>query len=268
MDNKFKVAIMACCIGSASLSACSRGSLPSQELRLSEESIKTAIDSGAEDLAKEELASAQSKLTAAKTLIKKKKYKDARPLLSQSTMEAKLAAKTAQASTAKDRALKLAAESSELQRQLSLQEQNLAAKQEELDAFKELQAQQTDRGMVLTLGDVLFTTNESTLNESAIVKMDRLAAFMQRYPNKIITIEGHTDNTGDDDYNLELSESRATSVMQALQSRNIGTERITIRGMGERLPVAGNDSAAGRQQNRRVEILFKDREVLTSDIDY
>lgn len=268
MDKKFKIALIASCIGVVSLSACSRGSLPAHELQLSEESIQAAIDSGAEDHATKELISAQNNLADGRKLIAKKKYKDAKKRLNQATIEARLAATTAQASTANEKAVRLAAESSELQRKLSLQDKDLAAKQQELDAFKELQATRTDRGMVLTLGDVLFTTNKSTLNLSANVKMDRIAAFMQRYPHKTIIIEGHTDNTGEEEYNLALSQSRAAAVMHALQSRSIAAERITTRGVGERLPIAGNNNAAGRQQNRRVEILFQDAGHTISNIDY
>ncbi len=268
MDNKIKLALLSSCLCGMTLTACSTGSPPKQELQLSEQSVSRAIDSGAENLAPDELASAQSKLAKAKKLIKKKKYKDAKTWLKAATIEAKLASSTAEASTAREKAAQLAAESAELQDQLSMKEESLLAKQQELDAFKELQATQTDRGMVLTLGDVLFTTNESTLNDSAMVKIERVAGFMQRYPERTITIEGHTDNTGDDNYNQELSLSRATAVMHALQSRNISADRISTRGMGEQLPIASNNNSAGRQQNRRVEIIFKDTKDMISEIDY
>lgn len=214
------------------------------------------------------LPTRKASLLKQKKLIRKKKYKDAKTWLNAATIEAKLASSTAEASAAKDKASQLAVESAELQNQLSIKEESLSAQQQELEAFKELQATRTDRGMVLTLGDVLFTINESTLNDGAMVKMDRIADFMKRYNDKTITIEGHTDNTGNDDYNQELSMNRAASVMRALNNRNVSSARISTRGMGETLPIASNDHAAGRQQNRRVEIIFKDTQSITSDLDY
>jgi len=155
-----------------------------------------------------------------------------------------------------------------LKNELSVRDAELQEKQEELDAFKELQAKQTDRGMVLTLGDVLFDTNEASLNQGAEITMDRVAAFMKKYPDRTITIEGHTDNVGEEDYNHTLSLNRATSVMMALEVRKIDSKRIKALGRGEYYPLATNDSAAGRQQNRRVEVVFNDTEMMLSDSEY
>jgi len=125
-------------------------------------------------------------------------------------------------------------------------------------ALAELQAKQTERGMVLTLGDVLFDTAQATLKPGANLAIDRLAQFMQGNPDTRIIIEGHTDSRGSDEYNLNLSERRAQAVSSELISRGIASSRFEVLGRGKSYPVATNDDAAGRQANRRVEIVFSD----------
>jgi outer membrane protein OmpA-like peptidoglycan-associated protein len=132
----------------------------------------------------------------------------------------------------------------------------------ELEGLREeyaaLAAKQTDRGMVLTLGDVLFDTDAATLKPGAASEIERLAAFLGQHEELRIRIEGHTDSVGTDAYNQELSRRRAQSVADALVGRGVATGRIDIVGRGEGFPVVTNSTAAGRQQNRRVEIVFSD----------
>ena len=122
----------------------------------------------------------------------------------------------------------------------------------------ELQATQTERGMVLTLGNVLFDTAKETLKPGADLILDRLAKFLQGSPGTKIIVEGHTDSRGSDEYNQELSRRRAQSVTEGLESRGVSADRIQPVGRGKRYPVASNDTPEGRQQNRRVEIVFSD----------
>ena len=121
-----------------------------------------------------------------------------------------------------------------------------------------LQAEKTERGMVLTLGDVLFDISEATLAPGAERNIGKIAAFMREFPERQAVIEGHTDSMGDDDYNLDLSRSRAFAVRQALIEHGISASRISTQGFGESLPVASNATPSGRQENRRVEIIFPD----------
>jgi outer membrane protein OmpA-like peptidoglycan-associated protein len=121
-----------------------------------------------------------------------------------------------------------------------------------------LQAEQTQRGMVMTLSDVLFDTGAATLKPGADLAIDRIADFLQQNPQTRIIIEGHTDSQGSETYNEELSQRRGRAVSEALASRGISGERVQVRGRGEAYPVASNTTAAGRQQNRRVEIIFSD----------
>jgi outer membrane protein OmpA-like peptidoglycan-associated protein len=122
----------------------------------------------------------------------------------------------------------------------------------------ELQAQNTDHGMVITLGDVLFETGSANLREPGRVAVDRIATFLQRYPQRTVEIEGFTDNVGGPAYNQELSERRADAVRFALVDRGIAATRITARGYGMSSPIASNADATGRQMNRRVEVVISD----------
>ena len=122
-------------------------------------------------------------------------------------------------------------------------------------AIDELRARPTDRGLVLTLGDVLFETGKADLKAGAITDLDRLADFLTKYPERSVSIEGHTDSVGSDDFNVGLSQRRAESVRSYLMRRGVDTSRVTTQGMGESVPVASNDTPGGRQQNRRVEII-------------
>lgn len=123
----------------------------------------------------------------------------------------------------------------------------------------EMQAKQTERGMVITLGDVLFDTGQAELKPGALNTVERLAGFLNEHPDLRVLIEGHTDSRGSADYNLGLSERRAAAVRAALGARGIDGSRIQARGLGKDYPVASNDSREGQQQNRRVEIVFSDK---------
>lgn len=122
----------------------------------------------------------------------------------------------------------------------------------------ELQAEQTDRGMVLTLGDVLFDLNKAELKSAGEQTVNRLAEFMREYDSRRVRVEGYTDSTGAEAYNQRLSERRAESVRNALINRGVPSRSVEVKGYGAQYPVAGNDSSAGRQQNRRVEIVISD----------
>jgi outer membrane protein OmpA-like peptidoglycan-associated protein len=122
----------------------------------------------------------------------------------------------------------------------------------------DLQAKQTDRGVVVTLGDVLFDTGQATLKPGADRSLDRLASYMSAHPQTKVLIEGHTDSVGSDEYNDALSQRRADAVAKALIARGVSPDDVRPIGRGKNYPVATNDTPAGRQQNRRVEIVFSD----------
>lgn len=127
------------------------------------------------------------------------------------------------------------------------------------ESLEELKAKQTERGLVLTLGDVLFDTGKAELKPGAKSTIDRLAEFMREDPNRQLLIEGHTDAQGEESFNLTLSERRAEEVAAALIARGVNASRLRTVGQGEAYPVASNETNAGRQENRRVEIVVSDQ---------
>jgi outer membrane protein OmpA-like peptidoglycan-associated protein len=131
--------------------------------------------------------------------------------------------------------------------------ENAARLQAEVDALK---AKPTDRGLVLTLGDVLFETGSATLSSGAGRNMDRLVQFLTDHPERLVQIDGFTDSVGTDSYNQDLSQHRADAVRYQLVSRGISSTRIATQGYGKAYPVAGNSESSGRQLNRRVEVVI------------
>ncbi len=122
--------------------------------------------------------------------------------------------------------------------------------------FAELKAKQTERGFELTLSDVLFEFDKANLKPGSARSLTSVAEFLKENPGRKITIEGYTDNLGSDAYNLALSQRRAESVRDFLVQNGVSAGRITARGLGEEYPVASNETQAGRQQNRRVQIII------------
>ena len=118
-----------------------------------------------------------------------------------------------------------------------------------------LKAQQTDRGVVLTVGDVLFAAGKAEIGPGAQRSIDKLAEFLKAYPKRNVLIEGHSDNVGNEEFNIKLSQQRADAVRDLLVTRGIALQRIRTKGYGPKFPVVDNDTAAGRQQNRRVEVV-------------
>ncbi|WCM88728.1 OmpA family protein [Acidovorax sp. NCPPB 3576] len=124
--------------------------------------------------------------------------------------------------------------------------------------LRDIEGQQTERGLLVTLGDVLFAFNKADLSAQAAPRLDKLANFLKQFPERKLLIEGYTDSVGSDSYNQELSERRAQAVRDALVQRGVDTSRITARGYGKSYPVAENGSPEGRAMNRRVEIVIAD----------
>jgi outer membrane protein OmpA-like peptidoglycan-associated protein len=147
--------------------------------------------------------------------------------------------------------------------QATLMAQNDAANAQlrntQLEAqLADLAAKKTERGMVITMGDVLFSTDQARLTVTGIATAQKLATFLQNNPQRNVLVEGFTDSTGAADHNQALSERRASAVQAALQQMGIASERVAMRGYGESFPVAANDTALNRQLNRRVEIVLSD----------
>jgi outer membrane protein OmpA-like peptidoglycan-associated protein len=198
------------------------------------------------DLAAHRVYVADRKVETARALAETRFAEDQRGPLSAQRERARLDARTneadvdkSQVATARMDAANSEQEAAELQRQIEA-----------------LQAKPTDRGLVLTLGDVLFETGRADLKAGAAGNLSKLVAFLTKYPERVVAIEGYTDSVGSDDYNQALSQRRADSVRSYLVRAGIESGRISASGMGKNDPVASNDSAIGRQQNRRVAVII------------
>lgn len=126
----------------------------------------------------------------------------------------------------------------------------------QLKALQELNAKKTERGTVVTFGDVLFDTGKAELRSGSLRNLQQLADFLRDNPERKIRVEGFTDSVGSDAFNLTLSERRARAVALALQRLGVAPERIVSAGYGKGFPVASNASAESRQLNRRVEVII------------
>lgn len=122
----------------------------------------------------------------------------------------------------------------------------------------ELKAQKTERGYVMTLGNVLFDVDRASLTAGAQQILYRLVTFLREHPKRSVIIEGYTDSSGSHAYNMALSERRAQSVQAFLLANGISPDRVTAQGFGESNPVASNSTQAGRLQNRRVEVVISE----------
>jgi outer membrane protein OmpA-like peptidoglycan-associated protein len=163
------------------------------------------------------------------------------------------AAANAQAAAAQQQAQDAQAQAAAAQQQAA----QLAERSARLEAILvELHAQKTERGMVVTIGDVLFALDRAELNANGMATVRKLAEVMMQNPDRTVLVEGFTDSTGSTSHNQDLSERRAQSVAQALTSLGVPRDHVAMRGYGEAYPVASNDNASNRQLNRRVEIVL------------
>ncbi len=203
---------------------------------------------------------AEQKVAIARAQAERRYEEDKVKTLSTERAQVRLEARTAEADSAKLQAdaareqAQSALEQAEMQKEAALQAMT------ETEALRrqiaELNAKPTDRGLVMTLGDVLFATGRAELQPGALDNLGRLVQFLNEYPERSVVIEGHTDSVGSDDLNLGLSQRRSDSVRTYLLGQGIEAARVTATGKGERSPIASNDNAGGRQQNRRVEIII------------
>jgi outer membrane protein OmpA-like peptidoglycan-associated protein len=182
---------------------------------------------------------ADRKVEIARAQAETRLSEDQRAAITAERATARLDSRTREVDAAKDATAEANEQTAELQR--------------EIDALK---AKPTDRGLVLTLGDVLFETGRADLKPGAAANLNQLVSFLAKYPTRTVAIEGHTDSVGGEDYNLGLSQRRADAVRSHLVRQGVEAGRITTMGAGKAAPVASNATAAGRQQNRRVEVII------------
>ncbi|MFZ6816859.1 OmpA family protein [Undibacterium sp. Ji22W] len=187
------------------------------------------LDQRTQEANQSKIAADQAKLAADQAKLNAEQSKQATKVAQNETMEAQRLAQEAQAKTAK------------LEAQLA-----------------ELAAKKTERGIVITFGDVLFDTNQSRLSPEGMRIAQKLADVLQQNPQRMALAEGFTDSVGTNAHNQALSERRSEAVRNALQGMGVSRDRVSSRGYGESFPVAGNQTADERRLNRRVEIILSD----------
>lgn len=240
--------------------------LAAAELKVAANSLEqadSALSKGEGSATVDQLAYvAAQQIAIAQETAKQKEYEMAVTNASANRNQIRLEARTAEAEAAKHKMMMA-------NKTLDRQAEDLAAADANAQSdqalivmqemkIRELNAKQTDRGVVVTLGDVLFSTNKSELKADGKRNVQKVADFLMQYPQRVVLIEGFTDSTGSASYNQKLSERRAESVRTELVKLGINSARISTAGYGEERPVANNDTAAHRQLNRRIEIIFPD----------
>jgi outer membrane protein OmpA-like peptidoglycan-associated protein len=171
--------------------------------------------------------------------------------------QAKLAAEQAKLSAANAKqATQVAQNETQEAQRIAQEAQAQAAKLEA--QLAELSAKKTERGIVITFGDVLFDIDQARLSPAGMRNAQKLADVLQQNPKRMALAEGFTDSTGSASHNQALSERRSEAVRTALLGMGVARERISVRGYGESFPIAGNQNADDRRLNRRVEIILSD----------
>jgi outer membrane protein OmpA-like peptidoglycan-associated protein len=188
----------------------------------------------------------------------------------QERTEVQLQARTAEAERARADAATAQAQAMSAQQQADAARQQAAEAQAQNQALAqhaaqlegllvELHAVKTERGYVVTIGDILFDTDKASLKPDGMSTVRKLAEAMMQNPDRSVLVEGFTDSTGTAAHNQELSERRANSVAMALTGMGVPRERVAMRAYGQSFPVAPNDTASNRQRNRRVEIVLSNQ---------
>ncbi len=248
------------------LGACASTPLTNPALETARTAVQTAqADPNVAKYAALDLETAKKNLDLAEAAALNHKDKDIDQPAYLATQNARLAQVRASAKADDARVLSGQAERDAIQlaaRSREVQNANMATNAANAEAARlkaeidALNATPTDRGLVLTIGDVLFDTGKADLNSGATRKLDQLAQFLTEHKDRRVQIDGFTDSVGSDGYNEELSRRRADAVKSALLTRGIDSSRIDTRGYGKAFPVASNADSGGRQLNRRVEVVI------------
>jgi outer membrane protein OmpA-like peptidoglycan-associated protein len=211
---------------------------------LSMQTSKTAREIGRARAGEERVAQAATEREHIRLEARTREAEAARTQAAQAT-------EAAQQATAAATQAQAAAQSKETE--LAMAQERTSELQQQIE---EMAAQRSSRGLVVTLGDMMFDTGRAELKSGADRHLDMIATFLQQHPERKVLIEGFTDNVGGESYNQQLSERRAEAVRSALVSRGVDASRIDVAGYGEEYPVGTNADSGGRQLNRRVEVVL------------
>jgi outer membrane protein OmpA-like peptidoglycan-associated protein len=237
------------------------------EMKAAEEAVKAAEVKRKDDrYARHLVLLADQQVEIARARAQGRHYEDQRAVLGKQRERARLEARTLEVDRARSAGQVARADAAAARADAAIARDQVAAAQTvQADLQRqiaELNARETDRGLVVTLGDLLFATGKSDLTGGAAPNLDRLASFLGEYGDRTVLIEGHTDSVGSESMNQSLSLRRADSVRSYLVSRGVASQRLTTAGLGQGSPVASNDTATGRQQNRRVEVIISNATAL------
>lgn len=203
---------------------------------------------------------AKQKIATAQEVAKQKAAEASIASSGQERDRVRLEARTAEAERAKAAAAAAQAQAAAAQGQVADAEARTREAQARAAALEammvDLQAKKTERGMIITIGDVLFATGQATLTQAGMSNLRKLADALAQNPERTVLVEGFTDSVGGTAYNQNLSERRASAVRNALLGMGVDERRVAMKGYGEAYPVAPNDTAGNRQLNRRVEIVL------------
>jgi len=231
--------------------------LEDEYIRLSDERNELLLRASQMEADRARLDAEQARMMSQATAEDARRAREEVQQAVQREAESTRSAQQAQEEAAQARAL---AASSVTEADLARREAELATEQANTlrRQLENLQLRQTESGVVVTLGDVLFETGETELLAEAMDSLVEVVDLLQSEPDKQIRIEGHTDSTGNEETNLKISQRRADSVLMALVSLGVDAERITSAGMGQDFPIATNETEDGRAQNRRVDVILLD----------
>jgi outer membrane protein OmpA-like peptidoglycan-associated protein len=248
------------------LAACASNPRDNSVLENARSAVQSAeADPNVSQYASLDLSRAKDELQAAEAAASKHKEDETAQHAYLATQNAKIAQLHGQAKADDARVANGQAERDRIQLQARTREASQAQaaaaqanqQRDQIQAeMEQLKATQTQRGMMMTLGDVLFDTGKAQLKSGAARKFDQLAEFLKQHSGRRVQIDGFTDSVGSDSYNEQLSEQRAEAVKNELTSRGIDEKRIGTRGYGKAFPVASNGAPSGRQLNRRVEVVI------------
>ena len=213
-----------------------------------------------EPLARHLVYIAEREVDTAEALAETALAEDQRTALNEQREKERLGSRTREVDTAKTQVADARADSAEQKLNADAARAAATASQQQSAELQwqidEMHAKVTDRGVVMRLGDVLFTSGQADLKTAAAGNLNKLVSFLNKYRDRTARVEGYTDSVGTDDYNQGLSERRADGVKSYLIGQGVGAERLTASGKGKNDPVASNDSPGGRQMNRRVEVII------------
>ncbi|HEX4038083.1 MAG TPA: OmpA family protein [Acidobacteriaceae bacterium] len=241
-----------------------------EEITYAREAVQTAEDARIVTIRKkkaEEDAAAKAKILAAQQAAQQAAV-TAQQQQEQAQAEAAAAAQQQRQAEAQAAAAQQAAEDARARQQAA--EQAAAAAQQQTEQMREklrdqlnqvLNTQETARGLIVNMSDVLFGFNQATLKTDAQIKLARVSGILLTYPSLKLQVEGYTDNIGSDPYNLKLSQQRATAVQAFLISQGVAPENITAEGYGAADPVADNATGSGRAENRRVDLVISGQSI-------